>query len=139
MRLRSGTRPTRPTPGPVTGRAARRAAAVAAAAALAVPLTLPLVGTTSTAEVTASASGSPIAAPDPQDWTDQAEMTWDDYSPVRPAEWDTADTSEGSDVQYRTAVILLEFSDQPFLITQDPLTHPFGNPASGFQPVAPTT
>ncbi|GAA4686380.1 M6 family metalloprotease domain-containing protein [Promicromonospora umidemergens] len=114
----------------------RRAAAVAAAAALAVPLTLPLVGTTSTAEVTAPASGSPIAAPDPQDWTDQAEMTWDDYASVRPAEWDSADTSEGSDVQYRTAVILLEFSDQPFLITQDPLTHPFGNPASGFQPVA---
>jgi M6 family metalloprotease-like protein len=136
MRFRSGSRPT---PGPATTAwTARRAAALAAAAAaLAVPLTLPLTGATSTAGATAPASGSPVTAPDPQDWTDQADMTWDDYTPVRPAEWDSAETSEGSDVQYQTAVILLEFEDQPFLITQDPQTHPFGNPQSGFQPVPP--
>ncbi|MEV0894407.1 M6 family metalloprotease domain-containing protein [Promicromonospora sp. NPDC050262] len=139
MRLRRGTRPapTITTSGGTSGRVVRRTAAVAAAAALAVPLTLPLAGATSTAEATGPASGSPVAAPDPQDWTDQAEMTWEDYTPVRPAEWDSAETSSGSDVQYRTAVILLEFEDQPFLITQDPQSHPFGNPASGFQPVAP--
>ncbi|PUB22174.1 M6 family metalloprotease-like protein [Promicromonospora sp. AC04] len=135
MRLRSGSRPT-PAPG-ATGRAARWTAAVAGVAALAVSITFPLAGATSTEEGTAPASGSPIAAPDPQDWTDQADMTWEDYSPVRPAEWDSAQTSQGSDVQYRTAVILLEFEDQPFLITQDPQSHPFGNPQSGFQPVAP--
>jgi M6 family metalloprotease-like protein len=87
--------------------------------------------TTSTTESTIS----PIVAADPQEWTDQAEMTWDDYKSVRPEEWNSAATSQGSEIQYQTAVILVDFEDQPFLITQDPETHPFGNPQSGWNPV----
>ncbi|WP_369369687.1 M6 family metalloprotease domain-containing protein [Promicromonospora sp. Populi] len=135
MRLRSGSPLTHGSlaAGPVF----RWTAAVAAVTAIAVSLTLPLAEATSTTEATDPASGSPIAAPDPQDWKDQADMTWEDYTPVRPAEWNSAQDSQGSEVQYRTAVILVEFEDQPFLITQDPQSHPFGNPQSGFQPVAP--
>jgi M6 family metalloprotease-like protein len=109
--------------------------AVGGAAALVVPLASGM-GMAAQTPATESTTG-PIVAADPQQWTDQAEMTWDDYVPIRPPEWNSADTSEGSESQYRTAVILLDFEDQPFVITQDPETHPFGNPQSGWVPVAP--
>jgi len=79
---------------------------------------------------------SPLLQPiDAQHWVDQAEETWADYKPIRPADWNSATTSHGSQNQYRTAVILLDFSDQPFLITQAPGTHPFGNPQPGWTPI----
>jgi M6 family metalloprotease-like protein len=78
----------------------------------------------------------PVVPVDPQRWVDQADLTWDDYTEVRPAEWNSAETSQGSESQYRTAVILADFEDQPLLITQDPESHPFGNPQSGWEPVA---
>jgi M6 family metalloprotease-like protein len=75
-------------------------------------------------------------AVDPQKWTEQADMTWDDYVNVRPPKWSSAATSQGSEAQYRTAVILVDFTDQPMLITQKPGTHPFGNPyGDDFKPV----
>lgn len=117
------------------GKDGRRVVVAGAAVALVVPLA---AGTGVASQVAANADGpSPIAAADAQHWTDQADMTWDDYVQVRPAEWDSAQTSTGSETQYRTAVILLDFEDEPFLITQEPESHPFGNPQSGFEPVAP--
>lgn len=116
--------------------AAWRATGVAASAVLAVSV----LGATSSASAQNSGDSdgvSPIVPVDVQDWTDQADMTWDDYKPVRPEAWQSAETSQGSDIQYKTAVILVDFEDQPFLITQDPETHPFGNPQSGWDPVAP--
>jgi M6 family metalloprotease-like protein len=88
-------------------------------------------------QVNEQSGPSPIVAADPQRWVDQADMTWEDYVPVRPDEWNSDETSTGSESQYRTAVILLDFQDQPFLVTQEPETHPFGNPQSGWEPVAP--
>lgn len=112
-----------------------RVAAIGAAATLSVPL---LGGTGAAAQGPAAASSSsPVVPADPQSWTEQADMTWDDYVPVRPAEWNSAETSQGSQSQYQTAVILLDFVDQPFLITQPAGSHPFGNPQSGWVPVAP--
>jgi M6 family metalloprotease-like protein len=109
--------------------------AVGGAVAVAVPLA---GGTGMASQVAPAESGSsPVVPADPQNWTDQAEMTWDDYVQIRPDEWNSAETSQGSQSQYRTAVILLDFEDQPFLITQEPETHPFGNPQSGWEPVAP--
>src|SRR5690606_18167141 len=116
--------------------AAWGATGVAASAVLAVSV----LGATSSASAQNSGDSdgvSPIVPVDVQDWTDQADMTWDDYKPVRPEAWQSAETSQGSDIQYKTAVILVDFEDQPFLITQDPETHPFGNPQSGWDPVAP--
>lgn len=81
----------------------------------------------------------PLLQPiDAQNWEDAAEMTWDDYLPVpdgRPEFYDGSAT--GSQTQYRTAIILMDFPDQPFLISQPPESHPFGNPQPGWQPVAP--
>jgi hypothetical protein len=112
-----------------------RMIAVGGAAALIAPLA---TGTNAAGREPATESGlGPIVAADPQLWEDQAEMTWDDYVPVRPEAWNSAATSQGSESQYQTAVILLDFEDQPFLITQEPGTHPFGNPQSGWEPVAP--
>jgi M6 family metalloprotease-like protein len=79
---------------------------------------------------------NPLLQPiDAQHWVDQAELTWDAYKPIRPAAWNSATTSQGSQNQYKTAIILLDFSDQPFLITQAPGTHPFGNPQPGWNPI----
>ena len=125
----------RPTNRRIRRVAVWRVMAVGGAAALVVPLASGM-GMAAQAPATESTTG-PIVAADPQHWTDQADMTWDDYVPVRPETWNSADTSVGSESQYQTAVILLDFEDQPFLITQDPETHPFGNPQSGWEPVAP--
>lgn len=127
---------TQRTRRPRRHRAVRRS--VAAGGTLTLALST-LAATASSAAPPAPVSGddiSPIVPIDEQNWTDQADMVWDDYEAVRPTEWDSADTSEGGEVQYRTAVILVDFEDQPFLITQDPETHPFGNPQSGWEPVA---
>ena len=76
----------------------------------------------------------PLLQPlDAQNWVDQAELTWDGlHSRSGPPRGTTTSGSTGSQSQYRTAVILLQFQDQPFLITQPAGTHPFGNPQPGW-------
>ena len=81
---------------------------------------------------------NPLLQPiDSQNWVDQAELTWADYKQSRPDSWNDTTGSNGSQNQYRTAVILLEFTDQPLLIKQPAGSHPFGNPQPGWTPVAP--
>ena len=81
----------------------------------------------------------PLLQPiDAQNWVDQGELTWADYKPVpdrKPAYYDPA--TEGTDSHYRTAIVLVDFPDQPFLISRPPGSHPFGNPQPGWTPVAP--
>jgi M6 family metalloprotease-like protein len=81
----------------------------------------------------------PLLQPiDAQSWVDQGELTWADYRTVPDARPEFYDGSaDGSQNQYRTAIILIDYPDQPFLITQPPGTHPFGNPQPGWTPVAP--
>jgi M6 family metalloprotease-like protein len=77
----------------------------------------------------------PLLQPiDEQHWVDQGELTWAAYTKVRPDSWLT-DAAKGSVSQFRGAVVLAEFTDQPFLISQAPGSHPFGNPQPGWQPV----
>ena len=100
--------------------------------------------------LTAALAGSASATPpeladepllqpiDAQNWVDQGELTWADYRAVPDARPEFYDGSaEGSQSQYRTAIILIDYPDQPFLITQAAGTHPFGNPQPGWTPVAP--
>jgi M6 family metalloprotease-like protein len=95
------------------------------------------------ASAATAAPGDPADHPllqplDAQNWVDQAELTWADYKPVpdrKPAYYDPA--TDGTESQYRTAIVLVDFSDQPFLISQPPGSHPFGNPQPGWTPVAP--
>jgi M6 family metalloprotease-like protein len=91
------------------------------------------------AAAVAPATGqSPVLDPiDSQQWVDQGVLTWADYLPVPDSRPDFYDPdSVGSQVQYRTAIILVDYPDQPFLITQAPGSHPFGNPQPGWTPVA---
>ncbi|MGH7358408.1 MAG: immune inhibitor A domain-containing protein, partial [Candidatus Rokuibacteriota bacterium] len=103
--------------------------------AAALTLALALTAVLGTGPVGA-AGDDPLAPIDAQNWVDQEDLTWDAYAPVpdeRPEFYDGS--ADGSQNQYQTAVILLEFTDQPFLITQPPETHPFGNPQPGWTPV----
>src|SRR4051794_34299574 len=64
---------------------------------------------------------------DPQVVQDQDDMTWDDYKPVPGTNWN--DPSLVPSVrQLKIAVVAVDFSDQPFVITQPKHSDPFGNP-----------
>ena len=83
----------------------------------------------------------PLLQPiDAQDWLDMEFKTWDDYVPIRPEAWHD-DSNHGSEEQFRAAVVLVDYEDQPFLIAQEQGAHPFGNPAppgspfDGWEPV----
>jgi M6 family metalloprotease-like protein len=108
---------------------------VAGSAVLSAGLLVTLGPVPAAAEDPSADGASPVAPVDEQVWTEQAEMTWADYQQIRPKAWNSAKTSRGSEVQYKTAVILVDFQDQPFLITEEAESHPFGNPQSGWEPV----
>jgi len=64
---------------------------------------------------------------DPQHWENMDDMTWDDYVGVPGTDW--ANDTEGSDRQFNGAIVLLDFENQPFLVTQPEGSHPFGDPS----------
>ena len=87
------------------------------------------------AAIPPDAENHPLLQPiDAQNWVDQGELTWDDYTdvPDRKPEYYDPTASVGSQNQYKTAIILIDFQDQPFLISQPPESHPFGNPQPGW-------
>ncbi len=110
-----------------------------ALATLAVLVLAAAVAVAPSAAIPPDAQNHPLLQPiDAQNWLDQEDLTWDDYVPVpdrQPGYYDP--DSVGSEVQYRTAIILVDFQDQPFLISQPPESHPFGNPQPGWTPVPP--
>jgi len=67
---------------------------------------------------------SPI---DPQNWENMDDMTWDDYVAVPGTDW--ANDHEGTDRQFNGAIVLLDFENQPFLVTQEEGAHAFGDPS----------
>ena len=81
-------------------------------------------------------TSDPLAPVDAQAWVDQGELTWDAYTPVPGQDpgWKTGEV-KGSRDQYTAAVVLLDYQDQPFLITQPPESHPFKNPQPGWDPI----
>ena len=71
-----------------------RSRARAAAALFAVVLTGTLAATASA--IPPDAANNPLLQPiDAQDWVDQAELTWDAYTQIRPDAWNSATTSHG--------------------------------------------
>lgn len=63
---------------------------------------------------------------DPQHVRDQDQMTWDDYSPAPGINW--ADTSLKPERAFRMALVAVDFSDQPFVMTLPKKSDLFGNP-----------
>src|SRR4051794_21413844 len=58
---------------------------------------------------------------------DQDDMTWADYRPVPGTHW-TDNAIQPSVRNLKIAVVAVDFSDQPFVITQPKHSDPFGNP-----------
>ncbi len=72
-------------------------------------------------------SERPVYAPvDLQVVRDQDEMTWDDYRPIPGMNW--ADPALKPEREFRMALVAVDFSDQPFVMTLPKGSDPFGNP-----------
>ncbi|MGX1703170.1 M6 family metalloprotease domain-containing protein [Microbacterium sp. NPDC055357] len=71
---------------------------------------------------------------DPQNWVNMDDMTHADYVPVPNTDW--ANDTEGSQQTFNGAIVLLDFPNQPFVVTQEPESDAFKNPTAGFEPVA---
>lgn len=66
---------------------------------------------------------------DPQDWQNPDDMTWADYTKPPNTNW--ADPSvEGSVRTFNGALVLLDYPNQPFVVTQPQNSTVFGNPTA---------
>jgi M6 family metalloprotease-like protein len=66
---------------------------------------------------------------DPQNWENPDHMTWSDYKKPPGTNW--ADPSvKGSERQFKGALILLDYPNQPFVITQPQGSTVFANPSA---------
>lgn len=75
----------------------------------------------------ASQAGFP-APVDPQNWVNPDHMTWEDYNPIPGTSW--ADPAvQGSERNFRGALVLLDYPNQPFVITQPQGSTVFANPS----------
>lgn len=63
---------------------------------------------------------------DPQIVQDQDEMTWNDYRPIPGKNW--ADPALRPEREFRMALVAVDFSDQPFVMTLPKGSDLFGNP-----------
>ena len=76
----------------------------------------------------ASRSGFPGPV-DPQNWVNPDHMTWDDYTTIPGTNW--ADPSAtGSVRDFKGALVLLDYANQPFVITQPQGSTVFANPSA---------
>ncbi|HEX6025825.1 MAG TPA: immune inhibitor A domain-containing protein [Solirubrobacter sp.] len=88
--------------------------------------------------VAAPASAAPPAPIDPQNWTFQDNLTWNDYKPIPgpdyndPANQPTVrcTATQGPPCKWRVALILVDYDDRPFTITQQAGATVFGTPTT---------
>ncbi|WP_199521475.1 peptidase M6 [Jiangella anatolica] len=64
---------------------------------------------------------------DPQNWKNQYDMTWEDWTDIPGTEWNDPDVRP-SERGLRIALIAVDFKDVPFVITRPKGSDPFGNP-----------
>src|SRR3954469_8232973 len=75
----------------------------------------------------ASGKAPPLRPIDPQHWQDQQDMTWNDYHPIPGMSWATSGAVP-TKRSLRVALLAVDYPDQPFVITQQKHSDPFGNP-----------
>ncbi len=63
---------------------------------------------------------------DPQSWVLPQDMTWDDYKPIPGFNW--ADGTNDPPKKLRAALILGDYPDREFLVSQPDGSDPVGNP-----------
>ncbi len=73
---------------------------------------------------------NPATGPiDPQNWVNPDQMTWNDYKKPPGTNW--ADpTKTGSVRTFKGALVVVDYPNQPFVITQPKHSTPFGNPSA---------
>ena len=99
----------------------------AAAVTVVVPLGAGAVTPPGLSAADAAVSSALVQPIDRQNWENPAHMTWNDYTAIPHTSY--AETAVAPTVRtFRAALVLGDFTDQPFLVTQDPHSHPFGNP-----------
>ena len=104
--------------------AAVTAAALVSAATYADDAGDTTTGTGQSAAPAASPVGQPI---DPQSWVNPDDMTWDDFRPVPGEDW--SDPSlEPTKKKFQAAIVLVDYADQDFVVTQPEGSSPFGMP-----------
>ncbi|MFF4775242.1 M6 family metalloprotease domain-containing protein [Microtetraspora fusca] len=70
-----------------------------------------------------------VAPIDPQNWTNPDHMTWADYKKIPGTDW--ADPGKkGSARTFKGALVLLDYPNQPFVVTQPKGSTVFGNPSA---------
>jgi M6 family metalloprotease-like protein len=78
--------------------------------------------------------GSALAPIDPQHWENPDSMTWAEYQKVPHTNW--SDPSLKPSVRtFKAALLVADYQDLPFTVTQQPGSTPFGNPRPGFTPI----
>jgi M6 family metalloprotease-like protein len=98
----------------------RRLVAVALAAAAVLVVAVP-------SALAAGGPAPPLVPIDPQDFELPQDQTWDDYRAVPGTNW--SDPSLVPTVKkWKTAFVVVDFPDTPFVISQPPMSHIFGNP-----------
>jgi M6 family metalloprotease-like protein len=84
---------------------------------------------------TAAAATPPLKPIDPQGWAMPEAMAWKDYKPVPGTNW--GDPALTPSIQkWKTALVVVDFPDQPFIISMPTGAHIFGNPQPGAPQVA---
>ena len=81
----------------------------------------------SAAKVPCVPPGDPFAIIDPQNWVNPDNMTWADFRAPPGTNWSDP-TVKGTDRNFNIALITLDYSDRPFVITQPVGSTLYGNP-----------
>jgi M6 family metalloprotease-like protein len=78
--------------------------------------------------VAATASAAPPQPLDPQNWSFQDNLTWSDYKPIPGPDYNDP-SIQPSVKKWRVALILVDYPDRPFTVTQPAGSDVFGNPS----------
>ncbi|WP_192894729.1 M6 family metalloprotease domain-containing protein [Neobacillus notoginsengisoli] len=90
-------------------------------------MTAILLATSSTAAFAAEPGLDNMPNPvDPQSWVNPEDMTWNDYNPVPGIDWNNPDIKP--ETELKGALILVDFPDQDFILTQPKGSELIGNP-----------
>ena len=79
--------------------------------------------------VAAPAAAAPPQPIDPQNWSFQDNLTWNDYRPVPGPDYSDPN-SQPSVKKWRVALILVDYPDRPFTVTLPAGSDVFGNPSA---------
>ena len=66
---------------------------------------------------------------DPQYWENPDDMTWADYTPVPGTDWADPD-QQGSERTFRGALLVVDYPDRDFVVSQSTGSTVFGNPSA---------